>query len=84
MFAVRRQASTGDRWSYLPSGFSDGWLCFESAAGKRRLAGFPADWAQRSDTELRKLLEQAQSASSERRHFGTIDRDPGAPDAGAR
>lgn len=63
MFEVRRQVtSTGERSSYLPSGFNDGWLCFEAAGSKRRLTRYPQRWREFSDDELVKLLEQAQPA----------------------
>jgi hypothetical protein len=39
--------------------YGDGWLCFESAVERRRLARFPADWEQVSDEELRTLLGKA-------------------------
>ncbi len=39
--------------SHLPSNLADGWLCFESATEKRRLAPLPANWQARSDDDLR-------------------------------
>ncbi len=39
--------------------YSDGWLCFESANERRRLAQFPRDWEKLSDTELCTLLKTA-------------------------
>ena len=63
VFEVRRQVnSTGDRTSYLPGGFNDGWLCFESTGAKRRLTKYPQRWREFSDSELMGLLEQAQPA----------------------
>ena len=38
VFEVKRQSVAKDRWSYLPEEFGDGWLCFESDGGKRRLS----------------------------------------------
>jgi hypothetical protein len=32
------------RWTPLTSGLRDGWLCFESVAGRRRLTPIPAGW----------------------------------------
>jgi hypothetical protein len=62
VFEVRRQvASSGDE-SYLPRGYSDGWLCFECAAAKRRLVRYPARWRELAEEELARLLDQAQPA----------------------
>ena len=58
VFEVRRQGSHGDL-AYLPGGFSNGWLCFESVTAKRRLVRFPERWREFSDTELEKLLGEA-------------------------
>lgn len=62
VFEVRRQVSTPGDWSYLPNGFSDGWLCFECSAAKKRLIRYPARWREFNDLELQKLLEQAAPA----------------------
>ncbi len=40
--------------------FSEGWLCFESATQRRRLARFPQDWGKLPDKELVRLLKSAQ------------------------
>ena len=63
VFEVRRQVTpSGD--SYLPHGYGGGWLCFENGGGtaKRRLVRFPERWREFGDTELEKLLAQAQPA----------------------
>ncbi|MFL5469591.1 MAG: hypothetical protein ACJ8AE_07360 [Gemmatimonadaceae bacterium] len=39
--------------------FSEGWLCFESADERRRLARFPADWDRLPEPDLQKLLSAA-------------------------
>jgi hypothetical protein len=39
--------------------WAEGWLVFETAGEKRRLAPFPPDWIQLSDAELDKLRERA-------------------------
>jgi hypothetical protein len=36
-----------------------GWLCFESAHEKRRLAPIPATWQEAPDEELLELLDEA-------------------------
>ena len=62
VFEVRRAVSTKGDWSYLPNGYSDGWLCFENETTKRRLTTYPERWRDFSDPELDKLLAQAQLA----------------------
>ena len=59
VFEVRRQFGPKGDMSYLPGGFSNGWLCFESHSAKKRLVQFPSRWREFSDTELEKLLTQA-------------------------
>ena len=62
VFEVRRQITSKREGDLLPSGFSDGWLCFECAGQKRRLVRYPNAWRELSDVELEKLLAQAQQA----------------------
>lgn len=62
VFEVRREVSAKGDWSYLPSGYSDGWLCFESANAKRRLVRYPREWREFTDAELDALLQQASPA----------------------
>lgn len=63
VFEVRRHGSaTGDTRSYLPGGFNDGWLCFETAGAKRRLIKYPPRWREFNEDELLRLLGQAQPA----------------------
>lgn len=62
VFEVRRTVSTKGDWSYLPTGYSDGWLCFENATAKRRLTRYPDRWREFSDAKLAELLGQAQPA----------------------
>jgi hypothetical protein len=40
--------------------FSEGWLCFECANQRRRLARYPQDWDKLPDKELLRLLKTAQ------------------------
>ena len=39
--------------------YGDGWLCFECAGERRRLASYPTNWEQLSDRELCTLLNAA-------------------------
>lgn len=62
VFAERRH---GDRrtvegkWMLLTSGLRDGWLCFESAEGRRRLTPIPADWESCADGDLEAYCRSA-------------------------
>ena len=40
--------------------YSEGWLCFECATQRRRLARYPQDWDKLPDKELVRLLKTAQ------------------------
>ena len=62
VFEVRRQLSSRGDLSYLPGGFSNGWLCFESDGAKRRLVKYPDRWRELSDEKLEKLLVEAAPA----------------------
>jgi hypothetical protein len=62
VFEVRRGVAAKGDWSYLPSGFSDGWLCFESDSAKRRLIRYPERWREYDDGALTQLLGLAQPA----------------------
>lgn len=60
VFEVKRAAAgTRDRMSYLPEQFGDGWLCFESKLGKRRLTPIPVRWREFGDEEMMRLLTKA-------------------------
>lgn len=53
---------TANKWNAiesLPEGFRAGWLCFESAAEKRRLASPPTDWEALTSEALNNLLGNA-------------------------
>lgn len=64
VFEVKKQGgSAGDRWSYLPVEFGQGWLCFESSISKRRLTPIPTDWRDANDAELLRFLGQAQTVN---------------------
>ena len=47
------------RSSLKDTPFADGWLCFESASEKRRLAPIPSDWTDRDQDTLESLCRQA-------------------------
>jgi hypothetical protein len=57
--------------------FEHGWLCFESAAEKRRLSPIPADWLTVSPDTLAKLAEQAERAMGRRGGRGREEQRPG-------
>lgn len=81
VFEVRRQqSSSGDKTSYLPGGFNDGWLCFETAGAKRRLTKYPQPWLELGDDELIKLLDDALAAPKGSRIYDDLA-DPSSGDA---
>ena len=47
----------------LTPGMEGGWLCFESAAEKRRLAPVPGDWESCGDDALGRYLASASAVS---------------------
>jgi hypothetical protein len=64
----QRRAETRDAGRVkIASGLSRGWLAFESAHDKRRLAPVPAGWEELSDAELEALLRKATQAPATRR-----------------
>jgi hypothetical protein len=44
--------------------FQGGWLLFQSATTKKRLAPYPDDWRSMPDAELEKLCAKARTAPS--------------------
>ena len=72
VFEVRREGQAKDQWSYLPEGFSEGWLCFESHYSKRRLTPVPPNWEQLGKDALVRMLHQA--APVRTRRIGAEDR----------
>ena len=64
----RKQAEAGfpeerRRAFTLTPGMEGGWLCFECAAEKRRLAPVPSDWESCGDEALGRYLERASPVS---------------------
>jgi hypothetical protein len=47
---------------FLPKEFRSGWLAFQSASEKRRLAPVPPDWTSLSDAGLALLLDDPRCA----------------------
>lgn len=58
VFEVRRGGEESN-WAYLPRGFRSGWLCFESAKGKRRLSPVPDGWKTLEPQDLERMLGRA-------------------------
>jgi hypothetical protein len=54
VFAVYTDARIAARWRLEPP-FSRGWLCFESAGEKRRLAPIPPEWQRLGNAQLAAL-----------------------------
>jgi hypothetical protein len=50
--------------------YGEGWLCFESASERRRLADYPPGWETLSEEALRSLLKAAAVVATRRsRHL---------------
>ena|SRR5687768_4144357 len=63
-----RRSATGDSTRIrISEGLSRGWLAFESAVDKRRLAPIPQGWEELDDHELAALCARATQASAKRR-----------------
>ena len=58
--------------------WQEGWLCFESADTRRRLADFPSDWESLPDADLIMLLDGAQPVKARPRKDAPESR-PGDP-----
>ena len=56
----RRQDDRRNAPPFVSPQLSSGWLCFESAAAKRRLAPLPEGWENVSEDELADLWKRAQ------------------------
>jgi len=54
---------------FVNPALAKGWLCFESAAGKRRLAPPPPAWEDVAEDELAALWEQAEAVQARGAHL---------------
>ena len=68
-------ADTSSHSSLKDTAFANGWLCFESADEKRRLAPIPAGWEFRETKILEQLRDKATLVSPTRH---AARRTPGA------
>lgn len=60
LYEVSRESLVAGFPNVLPPAYRDGWLVFESAGERRRLAPFPGEWASFSSHALRLLLDRAE------------------------
>jgi hypothetical protein len=81
VFEVKRGAGARERMSYLPERFGEGWLCFESKLGKRRLTPIPQRWREYGDEEMIRLLVRA-TPVNRTRESGDVPRATDAGDPG--
>jgi hypothetical protein len=72
VFAVYPEARLSPH-SQLKGTFSQGWLCYDSGAEKRRLSPIPENWQALSDNELERLAQRAEVAPRR----GRARNDPG-------
>jgi hypothetical protein len=59
VFLTPRGTDAVSKGTALPEAFREGWLVFESAVEKRRLAPVPPDWESMSDAQLAVLNSRA-------------------------
>jgi len=64
--AVERRQRTEPRMK-VAAQWRNGWLAFQNAAEKRRLAPYPQEWAKASDATLEQLCDSAFVVGSPRR-----------------
>jgi len=55
----------------VSAAYAEGWLCFESEGGKRRLTPIPERWEEMPAERLRLLLRAAEEVSPLHRDSGT-------------
>jgi hypothetical protein len=77
VFAVYTDALSAARWHLKPP-YSEGWLCFDSVAERRRLAPIPVQWYRLGNAQLEALGEIADVVPAPRR------KAPDAADARSR
>lgn len=70
--SVDRRVASGPRPS-LNAGLDGGWLCFEAAEEKRRLAPIPADWLLCPTERLEQYCSQAMAARRATQELRAMD-----------
>jgi hypothetical protein len=75
-----RGSDAVSRENYLPEAYRGGWLVFESAQEKRRLAPVPANWEQLTTAELAALCSKA-STQPARARAGAAAGPVGGPES---
>lgn len=65
VFAVYPEARLSPH-SQLRGTFAQGWLCYDSETGKRRLSPIPENWQSLTDTDLERLAARAEVAPRRR------------------
>ena len=64
---------TQSRTSLSSTPYANGWLCFESATEKRRLAPIPDGWEMRPPAAIAELLQQATPVTSRARNQEPVE-----------
>ena len=70
VYEVPPTNSFGVRVKYLPAGFENGWLVFESDHEKRRLAPIPAGWEDMDRAGIDRLLQDERCMREAKRPGG--------------
>jgi hypothetical protein len=71
-----RSSPAVSRDHYLPEAYREGWLLFESADEKRRLAPVPSDWESLPDEKLAELCSSASPQPSRPRERADASPSP--------
>jgi hypothetical protein len=71
-----QHAVTSSRVTTLPEELADGWLCFESVAGKRRVYPVPPDWETLSPAHLEILCRAGVPVAPKQPRAPSPERSP--------
>ncbi len=80
-FSVTPDSMIGMRTRVLPPDYAEGWLVFECADERRRLAPFPAEWKNCSETELCRLVGRAERVRRRSPHTDVLSQSQIDPPA---
>ena len=75
-FGDRRRAQRRivvSRRAVMAGSLSNGWLCFERAAEKRRLSPIPADWSRCTESQLEEYCRMARPVRRSTQTHGDYD-----------
>jgi hypothetical protein len=83
IYAVSPDELSFGRRELLPIAFRDGWLVFECAGERRRLAPVPPQWAGFPDVALRQMIASAEPVPARTVRVPMLLGDPPAASSGS-